>query len=221
MHAVKERIAKNLADIQGRMADAAARAGRSPDSIRLVAVTKTVGVEEARALQGLGITDFGENRVEVGQKKIEAMPDVCWHMIGNVQRRKARDVVALFDTVDAIDRLSLATALQQRCDEQDKNIDALVEVNMSGEESKHGFTPETLNQALSEITSYNRLNITGLMTMAPFGAESQYIRSLFRKLKETADAHGLPELSMGMTDDFEIAIEEGATQIRVGRALFA
>ena len=141
-------------------------------------------------------------------------------MIGSVQRRRARDVAALFDTVDSIDRLALAAALEQRCEELDKTMEVLIEVNVSGEESKHGFAPEALEEGLREMAAYDRLRVTGLMTMAPWGAQESGIRPLFRRLKEAADEHGLAELSMGMTDDFEIAIEEGATQIRIGRALF-
>jgi pyridoxal phosphate enzyme (YggS family) len=141
-------------------------------------------------------------------------------MIGPLQTRKAPEVVAGFSYFDAVDRVRAAEALQQRCEEQDRTLRVLIEVNVSGEASKHGFEPEDLLQALAEMRGFDRLHVDGLMTMAPFGAEEDFLRKCFRRLKQLADRHGLPELSMGMTDDFEIAIEEGATQVRIGRALF-
>jgi len=211
-----------LKAITDRMAAAAERSGRSPDAVRLVAVTKTVGIAEARALLDLGITDLGENRVDVGRAKIEAIgPAATWHMIGTVQRRKVRDVLALFDRIDSIDRMTLAQTIQTRCEDGNRHIDALLEINVSGEDAKHGFPPEALEDILSKMALLDRIRVRGLMTMAPWGAEPGFLRGVFRRLRELAGTHGLEELSMGMTDDFEIAIEEGATQVRIGRALFA
>lgn len=221
MSDLRQRIAQNVAAVRQAIAEAAQRAGRPPGAIRLVAVTKAVGLAEAEILRDLGVTDLGENRVEDARAKVETLrTGVCWHMIGTVQRRKARGVVTWFDTVDAVDRLSLAEALQRRCEEQDRRLRVLIEVNVSGETSKHGLEPDTLASALHEIRAYDRLTVEGLMTIAPFGAEPDILRSIFRRLRQSAEEHGLPELSMGMTDDFEIAIEEGATQVRIGRALF-
>ncbi len=221
MSTVLEKIEANLTALKDRMAQAAVQAGRAPEEVLLLPVTKTVGIEEVQALHQLGLREMGENRVEVAKEKIEAMGKaVRWHMIGSVQRRKARDVAALFDVVDSIDRLSLAAALQKRCEEQDRQLEALVEVNVSGEESKHGFTAESLAAAMPELRAFDHLRLKGLMTMAPLGAPDEVVRGVFRGLKELADRYELPELSMGMTDDFEVAIEEGATQVRVGRALF-
>ena len=218
---MQARIAHNLNIIQRRIADAAARSGRNPADVTLVAVTKTVGVEEIRALYDLGVRDFGENRLESALPKIEALPkDICWHFIAPVQTRKAREVVASFNIAEAVDRVKIAEALQKRCEEQDKTLEIMVEVNVTGEESKHGFAPEELSAIIMQIRNLDRLNLKGLMTMAPFDAPEDVIRNCFRRLNALADEFALLQRSMGMTDDFEIAIEEGATQVRIGRALF-
>ena len=216
-----DRIAHNLNTIRGRVSVAAARAGRDADTVTIVAVTKTVGLAEIRALYDLGVRDFGENRLEAAREKItEAPGDIRWHLIAPIQTRKARDVVALFSVADAIDRVKAAEALQRRCEEQDKTLEAFIEVNVTGEASKHGFTPGTLGEALNMMAPLDRLRFTGLMTMAPFDAPEEVLRTCFRDLNNLCDEFGLSERSMGMTDDFEIAIEEGATQVRIGRALF-
>lgn len=219
---MQARIAHNLNAIQNRIAEAAARSGRNPAEVTLVAVTKTVGVDEIRVLYELGVRDFGENRLESALPKIEALPkDICWHFIAPVQSRKARDVAAWFSVAEAVDRVKIAEALQKRCEELDRTLDIMVEVNVTGEESKHGFAAEELSDAIMQIRSLDRLNLKGLMTMAPFDAPESIIRNCFRGLNTLADKYALPERSMGMTDDYEIAIEEGATQVRIGRALFA
>ncbi|MCP4639610.1 MAG: YggS family pyridoxal phosphate-dependent enzyme [bacterium] len=217
------RIATNLADTRQRIADAAAHAGRSVGDIRLVAVTKTVGLAEVQALYDLGVRDFGENRLHVAQPKIEAFDadDAVWHMIGPLQRRKARDVAALFQSVDAVDRVEVGEALDQRCQDRPAPLPVFVEVNVSGEESKHGFTATALPSALDRIRSLEYIEVKGLMTMAPFVDDPEEARPVFAGLRALAEAHGLTELSMGMSNDFEIAIEEGATQVRIGSLLFA
>ena len=218
---MQDRIVRNLAGIRRRIAEAAARAGREAASVRLIAVTKTVGLAEIQALRDVGVLEVGENRVEVAQPKIAAGPaDIVWHMIGPLQTRKASEVVAAFSHFDAIDRLRAAEALQRRCEKQDRTLCVLAEVNVSGEDSKHGFEPSELPRMLAQLRGFDRLRLDGFMTMAPFGAGDKILRNCFQTLKRLADAHGLAELSMGMTDDFEIAIEEGATQVRIGRALF-
>ncbi|MCK5862386.1 MAG: YggS family pyridoxal phosphate-dependent enzyme [Candidatus Hydrogenedentes bacterium] len=218
---MQKKIAHNLFEIRNRIAEAAKRTHRDPESVTLIAVTKTVGIEEIRILYDLGIRHFGENRLESATPKIQYLPkDICWHFIAPVQSRKARDVVSLFQIADALDRIKIAPVLQRRCEEQDSTLEILVEINVSGEASKHGFTAEELPDVLRQVSSLDRLRLTGLMTMAPFGAPEDSIRDYFRKLNTLADSHTLAERSMGMTDDFEIAIEEGATQVRIGRALF-
>jgi len=217
----RQRIERSVFSIRQRIAAAAERVGRRAGEVCLVAVTKTVGPEEIAVLRELGIMDFGENRVEQIRPKLEQIgTSVCWHMIGSIQRRKARDVAAFFDTVDSVDRVELAEVLQRRCEELDKRLRVLLEVNVSGETQKHGFNPESLGSVLGVLKGFDRLMVEGLMTMAPLDAPEVVLRSVFRGLRQLAEAHGLRELSMGMTDDFEIAIEEGATQVRIGRALF-
>ncbi len=218
---MSDRIAHNLEIIRDRIAAAAVRAGRAPDAVRLVAVTKTVGLAEIQALHDLGVCDIGENRLEAAQPKIAAAPaDIRWHFIAPIQSRKAKDIVALFSVAEALDRVKVAEALQRRCEEQDRTIEVMIEVNVTGEASKHGFRPSEMPTAVAAIRKMDRLNLTGLMTMAPFGAPESVLRDCFRGLKALADDAGLPERSMGMSDDFEIAIEEGATQVRIGSALF-
>lgn len=218
----RERLAQNLAVIRARIARAAEKSGRPAGAVRLVAVTKSVSVEEVAVLAGLGVTEFGESRLPQARDKIEALRarGLAWHMVGSLQRRKAREVVALFDYVDAVDRLELAETLQARCAEADRRLRVLVEVNVSGEARKHGFAPDELPAALVQMRKLDRLNVEGLMTMAPFGAEDTVLRRVFGALRALAETHGLPELSMGMSQDFEVAVEEGATQVRIGTALF-
>lgn len=218
---LESRLHANLNAVQARIAAACNRAGREFNSVQLVAVTKAVGIDECRILHALGVTHMGENRIEIAAPKVEALGSaITWHMIGNIQRRKAREVVQIFDRVDAVDRLELAEALQRRLEGTDKHLPVLLEVNVSGEVSKHGFAPEDLPNALRDLGAFNHLQITGLMTMAPFDAPEPDIRAYFRHLKALTRDHGLPECSMGMTNDYEIAIEEGATQVRIGSALF-
>lgn len=215
-------IETNLQGIRARMAAAAQAVGRDPDSVTLIAVTKSSGVEEIRALRDLGVRHFGENRVEVARAKREALEDpaLVWHMIGNIQRRKTRDVLEVFDRIDALDRLSLAESLQSRCVECGRHAVVLVEVNISGEEQKLGVAPGELPELLAAVALLDRLQVRGLMTMAPYGAAPTTISDIFTQLASLAAEHGLADVSMGMSNDFELAIAAGATEIRVGSALF-
>lgn len=215
-------IAGNLRAIQERIAAAALRAQRAPESVTLIAVTKSVGVREVEILYELGARHFGENRPEDVGGKVAALPgDAIWHAIGNLQRRKAKLAVEHFQRIDAVDRVELAEALHQRCLTLNVQRDILVEVNVSGEEAKHGISSGELPAMLDALTRYATLNVRGLMTMAPFDAPESVLRPVFSGLHTLAKAHALPVISMGMTDDFEVAIEEGATEVRIGRALFA
>lgn len=217
-----EIIARNLDAVRANIAAACGRAGRTPESVTLVAITKYVGIEEIAVLRDLGLTDFGENRVHTAQPKIEALGRaVTWRMIGNVQRRKAKDVAALFDWVDAVDRIDLALELDKRSAAMGRDpLPVLLEINVSGEESKHGFSLEALPEALEQTAALKAIDVRGLMTMAPAFDDPEQTRPIFRKLREAADAYNLPVRSMGMSLDYPIAIEEGATHIRVGSALF-
>ncbi len=223
MAVVREKIKANLDAVLSRIADAARRVDRAPSEVRLVAVTKSVGVEKAQVLLDLGVEHLGENRVDVAAPKIEALGNgtpVCWHMIGNVQRRRVPKVVRLFNRVDAVDRLSLAEALEGRCEAAEIDLNILLEINVSGETSKHGFVSADLAEVLDKISSYKHLTVDGLMTMAPVVANVEETRPVFAGLRELARTHGLKRVSMGMSNDFEVAIEEGATEVRIGSALF-
>lgn len=214
----RPQIEENLRRIRERIAAAARRAGRNPESVRLVAVTKSVGLEEVRSLAELGVRDLGESRVEQARPKIEGLKAPAhWHMIGSVQRRKARDVAVLFDCVHSVDRLELAEALDRHAG---KPLDVLVEVNVSGEASKHGLVPDEVLAALAAFAKLPNLRVLGLMTMAPLVDDPEEVRPVFVGLRRLAERFGLPELSMGMSNDFEVAVEEGATMVRIGTALF-
>ncbi len=215
-------IERNVAAIRKRIAAAANRVGRDPSDIELIAITKSVGPSQVEALYACGVRAFGENRLPgVPEKQTRAPRDFAeWHMVGNLQRRKAREVVGLFDWVDSIDRLKLAETLQRRCEEHDRQLRVLLEVNVSGESNKHGLVPGKVEGVLAAIRSLDRLSVEGVMTMAPLADEPEDVRPVFARLRELAEDLGLPERSMGMSNDFEVAIEEGATQVRIGTALF-
>lgn len=203
------------------MADAALRGGRDPAKVRLIPVTKSVGEAEARVLAELGYTELAENRVDVARPKIEALgADLRWHMVGHIQRKKARDVVALFDRVDSVDRMDLAEELNKRCAAANKRLEVLIQVNVSGEASKGGFSCAETPEACGRIMEMEQLDVRGLMTMAPIVEDVEETRACFAKLAELGARLNLPELSMGMSQDFEVAVEEGATEVRIGTALF-
>jgi len=224
-------IATNLQRVRERIAAAAERVGRDPAEGTLVAVTKTHPPEVIRAAYELGLRHFGENRVEEAAGKVGELPeDITWHMVGHLQSRKAAPAVDLFDIVHSVDRVKLARRLDRFCAARGRTMPVLLEVNVSGEASKYGFPiadRDTLEAAIAEILTLPHVRIEGLMTMAPIVADPEDARPVFRGLRELRDALAtrFPQvewrhLSMGMTDDFEVAIEEGATIVRIGRAIF-
>jgi pyridoxal phosphate enzyme (YggS family) len=214
-------IAANLRDVNGRIVRACERSHRSPGEITLVVVTKEVGVSAIRAAFDCGIRDFGENRVQEAEDKIAQLsdlrPDVTWHMVGHLQSNKARTAVELFDIIHSIDSVRLAEILSRRAE---KTFPVLLQVNVVGEATKSGFVVGEIANAVNEIKKLPNLKVMGLMTIAPLAADPEEVRPVFRKLRELRDSLGLEHLSMGMTDDFEVAVEEGATMIRIGRAIF-
>ncbi len=217
--------AENYRLLQKSISEAALRAGRNPDSVTLIAVTKTVGIAEVKKAVAAGITDFGENRVQEAAVKVEQMPDLRWHFIGHLQSNKVKDVLPHYTMIHSLDRPSLARALQKCAERFDQTAEVLVQVNTSGDDSKFGLAPEELPRFLDRVSVFDRINIRGLMTMAPYVEDAEETRPWFRLLRQLRDencrsALELPELSMGMTNDFTVAIEEGATMIRVGSALF-
>lgn len=222
-------IAANIAVINERIARAAARAGSDPESIRLMAVSKTVEPERIRMALEAGITLLGENYVQEAREKIPSIGRATqWHMIGHLQTNKVKYVVNLFDWVHSVDRAELAQELNKRALQNDRRLNVLIEVNVSGEASKSGIAPQQAAGLARLISTLPGLNLQGLMTMPPYPDNPEDSRPYFvalRNLRDEIRKAAIPgismdELSMGMTDDFEIAIEEGATIVRVGRAIF-
>lgn len=219
-------LAENYKKVMREIGLAAEKAGRDSTGIKLIAVTKTVGIEEVRQAAELGITDFGENRVQDAEEKVKTMPSLNWHFIGHLQSNKARDVLPHYSLIHSLDRLSLAKALQ-RCAENDEiEVDVLIQVNVSGEASKFGLAPGNLPGFIEQLAGYDRIKVKGLMTMAPFVDDPEEARPCFSKLRQLRDANAktgleLTELSMGMTNDYVVAVEEGATMVRIGSALFS
>jgi len=219
-------IAQNLAEVRRRIAAAAHRAGRDPAAVRLVAVSKTMPLELTRQAVAAGQRLFGENYLQEAQPKIEALGQAaCWHFIGHLQSKKAKAVVALCELIHGVDRLKLAQALDAAAAQMGKVQDILMQVNLAEEATKSGVAPEAAPELLREISRLPHLRLMGLMTMPPFLAP-EAVRPYFQALRELrerlTDLSGqpLPELSMGMSGDFEVAIEEGATLVRVGTAIF-
>lgn len=224
-------IRANLAWVWQRIEAAAQRAGRPSSDVTLVAVSKTHPIEAIATAYALGQRDFGENRVEELWPKVEAAKElgldgIRWHLIGTIQSRKSADAIGPFALIHSVDRLKLANRLERDAAAAGKVIDVLLEVNVSGEESKHGFAPDEVLAALPELLSYQAVRVRGLMTMAPFVDDAEDARPIFRQLHQLRERvkneAGVlwPELSMGMTNDFEVAVEEGATLVRVGSAIF-
>lgn len=215
-----------LALVRGRIADAAARAGRSPEDITLVAVSKTFPLDVVKAACDLGITDLGENRAQELKQKVAAVGrGPKWHFVGHLQTNKVKQVAGVASLIHSVDRFGLAEALDRRAGALEIRQRVLLEVNVSGEASKHGVEPRSMMSLAEEVAALGSLEIKGLMTMAPLSSEPESSRPFFAELRELRDhlATLLPEatdLSMGMTRDFEIAIEEGATLVRVGEAIF-
>jgi len=225
-----DRIRQNLAKVRLRMENACRKAGRTNTSVILVAVTKTVDVDAVRILNSCGVKDFGENRVpELVRKATElAGLGTTWHMIGHLQRNKAKDLLGHSRMLHSVESVELAEVLSRRAAGSGLEVEVLIEVNVAGEESKYGITPAGAGALAEKVAALPSLRLRGLMTMAPIVADPEAVRPVFARLRELAAelSGSLPpgamgELSMGMTQDFEVAIEEGATMVRIGSALFA
>lgn len=194
---------------------------RSPDEVTLVAVTKTVGLSAIKTAFACGIRDFAENRVQEARDKIgqlsEIEDSITWHMVGHLQTNKARLATEIFDSIQSVDSLKLAEKLN---DYARRKMPILLQVNVSGEESKEGIPVAALSCVAERVNLLPNLQVNGLMTIAPLADDPEAARPVFCRLRQLRDSLGVKHLSMGMTDDFEVAIEEGATIIRVGRAVF-
>ena len=222
-------VAGNLKQIEERIRTAAQRVGRNPDSVRLVAVSKTQPAEAVKAALEAGQQLFGENYVQEFLEKAQQLPaSVEWHFIGSLQSNKVKYLAGLTTLIHSVDRLSLAREIDRQWEKIGKPCDILLQVNISGEETKSGTTSEDLLQLAREASLLPHLRVRGLMTMPPFFDEPERVRPYFRELKRLAEVLAseqipgitMEELSMGMSGDFEVAIEEGATLVRVGSAIF-
>lgn len=220
-------IARNLENLTRRIHAAAQRAGRDPASVALLAVAKGQPPAQVRAAADAGLRLFGENRVQEAKAKIGQCPGkLRWHMIGHLQSNKCRDAVHFFEMIQSVDTLALAVEIDKACDKAAKTMPILLEANLAGESSKFGFPPDQLLANLDAMNALPRLEVHGLMTIAPWTPEPEKVRPVFRRLRELKEAceqrlgAPLPHLSMGMSGDFEVAIEEGATIVRIGTALF-
>lgn len=225
-------LAANIAHVRANIAQAAERVGRRPDTVTLVAVSKTKPVELIKLAYELGLRNFGENRVQDALPKIAeirhaGLHPVAWHMIGHLQRNKANKVIGSFDSIQSVDTLQLAQALNHHAVELEQRIAILLQVNIADEASKAGVTPEEALALAPQLVALPQLDVQGVMTIAPQVQDPETVRPVFRqlrelreRLREAAPQSAWQHLSMGMTDDYYVAIEEGATIVRVGRAIF-
>jgi pyridoxal phosphate enzyme (YggS family) len=220
------RIAAAVREVRARIARAALRVGRDPAGVRLVAVAKGFSAEEVALAAAAGVEDFGENRVQEALPKIAALPGVRWHMVGQLQRNKCRAVVGRFHLVHSVDRPELAESLQRAAERAGAVQDILLQVNLTGRPGQGGVPPALAGELLARICGLPNLRPLGLMVIAPPAADPEEARPAFATLRTLRDrlqaqqGVPLPELSMGMSGDFEVAVEEGATLVRVGRAVF-
>jgi pyridoxal phosphate enzyme (YggS family) len=220
-------LAQSLSHIRERISAACERAGRNPSEVSLLAVTKTHPPGVIRESIELGLTLFGENKVQEAKAKIPLCPARArWHMIGHLQSNKCRDAVDLFEMVEGVDSFHVAEELNKRAELAAKTLPILLEVNIVGEASKFGYKPDQLLEDFEKLNRFPRLQIHGLMTIPPWTPLPEKVRPVFQKLRELKEkcqqilGAPLPHLSMGMSGDFEVAIEEGATIVRIGTALF-
>ena len=224
-----ETIAENIARLRERIYNRALKAGRKPDEITLVAVTKTVDTNRIKEAKEAGITSFGENYVQEAREKIPHLGEgITWHMIGHLQTNKVKYVVPLFSMVHSVDSARLAGEISERAIERNKIMEVLIQVNSGQENAKAGVTPEELPQLLEAVFSLKGITVKGLMAMPPYSSDPEKVRPFFTTLRELrdklftffSDSPSLAHLSMGMSSDFEVAIDEGATILRIGTAIF-
>ena len=214
-------IRSNLERVRERVARAAERAGRRPEDVLLIAVSKTVEAGRIREAVAAGVRALGENRVQEAKAKVSELGHpVPWHLIGHLQTNKVKDALALFDVIQSVDRLEVARECDRRAASAGRVVDTLLEVNVASEPSKGGFGPAEVPAALEALGALDHIRIHGLMAIPPAVERAEDAREWFRQLRGLAERHGLKELSMGMSADFEVAIEEGATMVRVGTAIF-
>jgi len=221
--------AANYARVREQVAAAARRCGRRPEDITIVCAAKTKGPELIRAVLAAGATDVGENYVQEARQKIAQIHESArWHLIGHLQRNKVKEAISLFTLIHSLDSVALVQELHRQGEKQGKTVRALIEVNLGGEQTKSGIAPNMVENLLAVASTLTFLRIEGFMTIPPPGPDAEAARSYFRALARLREQYGrlrtesidLRELSMGMTDDYLVAIEEGATIVRIGRAIF-
>ena len=224
-----EDFKKNLEIIEENICNACKKAGRSRDEVTLIAVSKTKPVEDLQAVYDLNIRDFGENKVQELKDKIEVMPkDMKWHMIGHLQRNKVKYIIGKVELIHSVDSLRLAEEISKQAKKNNVNADILVEVNIGDEDSKFGISTDGVIELVKDIAKLENISIKGLMCVAPYVVDSEENRPLFHKIKdlsvdimsENIDNVSMSILSMGMSNDYQVAIEEGATMVRIGSNLF-
>ena len=227
MSTATDDLAANWSHVRGRVAHACVEAGRDPAEVTILPVSKTFGPELIRAAVALGLHRFGENKAQEVREKSPALADcgIDWVMIGHLQTNKAKDVARLASEVQSLDRLELAEALHRRLQHEGRAIDVLVQVKTSPEPSKYGLPPDQLGAFLDALHDFDTLTVRGLMTLAVQSDQTDEVRRCFRTLRQLRDqafswGHDLPRLSMGMSGDFALAIAEGATEVRIGSAIF-
>jgi pyridoxal phosphate enzyme (YggS family) len=224
-----EAIRNNLEIINEKIKKAALKANRNPEEIKLVAVTKTATIEQIKEATSAGVKIIGENKVQEAKEKYQIMTtDTEWHLIGHLQTNKVKYAIEIFDCIQSVDSIKLTKEIDKRSLQFGKTTNILVEVNVSGEETKYGIKPEEVELFLKEISEFSGIRVRGLMTIAPIEKDKEEVRPYFRKLRELSKEIKskniknvkMDYLSMGMSEDFEIAIEEGANMVRIGRGIF-
>lgn len=222
-------VKDNLETINKKIKEATLKVNRDPQEIKLVAVTKTATLEQIKEAINEGVKIIGENKVQEAKGKYQVLTkEVKWHLIGHLQTNKVKYAVEIFDLIHSVDSIKLAKEIDKRSVQFKKTIDVLIEVNISGEETKYGYNPEKVEAFLKEISEFSGIRVRGLMTIAPISKNKEEVRPYFRRLRELSERIRdkniknikMDYLSMGMTDDFEIAIEEGANMVRIGRGIF-
>jgi len=224
-----EVVKNNLEIINEKIKKAALKANRNPEEIKLVAVTKTATIEQIKDAISAGVKIIGENKVQEAKEKYQILnADTEWHLVGHLQTNKVKYAIEIFDCIQSVDSIKLAKEIDKRSLQFGKTTDVLIEVNVSGEGTKYGIKPEEVEPFLKEISEFSRIRVRGLMTIAPIEEVKEEVRPYFRKLGELSKEIKrkniknvkMDYLSMGMTDDFEVAIEEGANMVRIGRGIF-
>ena len=224
-----ETIKNNLEVINEKIKKAALKANRNPQEIKLVAVTKTATIEQIKEAISAGVKIIGENKVQEGKEKYQILSaDIEWHLVGHLQTNKVKYAIEIFDLIHSVDSIKLAKEIDRRSLQFGMITNVLVEVNVSGEETKYGIKSEEVEPFLKEISEFSRIKVRGLMTITPIAEDKEEVRPYFRKLRELFEKIKIKNiknirmdyLSMGMTEDFEVAIEEGANMVRIGRGIF-